>query len=181
MTGHLGGHPILQALYNRTKHQASPPHVSAFLVSQQEILLKAGIPSIGPCKLQVIPCPQTCLYSHKLNRTLKHNLLLHREDQVMSDQLSGDTLHSLGLPQCDKTLCPSHTCHGCYSQTEGKFPAVNLLQHPHPIHQTLKLQAPLCLQNLQHPQPQRNAETQIATTQRGPRDRTRRAEKEFRL
>ena len=119
--------------------------------------------------------------------TLKHSLLLHREYQKMSDHLPGRTPYSLGPPYQGKTPGPSPTCLGFSCQAAGKFPAGRLLQKPHPIHQTLKATSPTLHSNppipalTPHPQqPQRNTETQAATTQKGQREQTKRAGQESR-
>lgn len=67
----------------------SPPALAS-LACHQESFLKVGcfitpIRTIRNCKLQTPPYPQTILSPGNLSGILKHSLLLHREDQVVSD------------------------------------------------------------------------------------------------
>lgn len=57
-------HLTFQALHSGSKPPVPLPPAPASLVSQQESLLQGGcsiipIPTTGPCKLPVPPCPQT--------------------------------------------------------------------------------------------------------------------------
>lgn len=102
---------------------------------------------------------------------LGNRLKLHRQEQEMSDHAPSRAPHSLGLHTRAKPQVHSAPASISLAGQQAVFVQV-LFQNPHPIDWTMQCtSAPLPPNPPIPPQPQRNSETQAASTQRRPRGR----------
>lgn len=101
----------------------------------------------------------------KILKRRKHRLLLHREDQEVSDNPPS----GMASPYQVKTMGSSSTCINFLASHKVSFLHGGYSNSPIPLIGPCKLQSHSAPKPFSPPRTQRNSETQAATTQKGPR------------